>query len=92
MGVGSGYTREYCIKPEMFAPGNRPTSAALDSIHTYVIIFHIFLMLWVLIRIALSNYAIMMGRISSRSNRKAMDRNWSNQKANPALKTKTGNK
>ena len=26
------------------------------------------------------------------SNRKAMNRNWSNQKANPALKTKTGNK
>ena len=24
------------------------------------------------------------------SNRKAMNRNWSNQKANPALKTKTG--
>ena len=29
---------------------------------------------------------------STRSNRKAMNRNWSNQKANPALKTKTGNK
>ena len=28
----------------------------------------------------------------NRSNRKAMNRNWSNQKANPALKTKTGNK
>ena len=27
-----------------------------------------------------------------RSNRKAMNRNWSNQKANPALKTKAGNK
>ena len=26
------------------------------------------------------------------SNRKAMNRNWSNQKANPALKTKTGTK
>ena len=26
------------------------------------------------------------------SKRKAMNRNWSNQKANPALKTKTGNK
>ena len=26
------------------------------------------------------------------SNRKAMYRNWRNQKANPALKTKTGNK
>ena len=25
-------------------------------------------------------------------NRKAMNRNWSNQKANPTLKTKTGNK
>ena len=26
------------------------------------------------------------------SNREAMNRNWSNQNANPALKTKTGNK
>ena len=29
---------------------------------------------------------------NNRSNRKAMNRNWSNQKANPALKIKTGNK
>ena len=28
----------------------------------------------------------------TKSNRKAMNRNWSNQKANPALKTKTGHK
>ena len=28
----------------------------------------------------------------NQSNRKAMNRNWCNQKANPALKTKTGNK
>ena len=28
----------------------------------------------------------------NKSNRKAMNKNWSNQKANPALKTKTGNK
>ena len=27
-----------------------------------------------------------------KSNRKAMNRNWSNQKANPVLKTKVGNK
>ena len=27
-----------------------------------------------------------------KSNRKAMNRNWNNQKANPALKTKAGNK
>ena len=27
-----------------------------------------------------------------KSKRKAMNRNWRNQKANPALKTKTGNK
>ena len=27
---------------------------------------------------------------SHKSNRKAMNRNWSNQKANPTLKTKTG--
>ena len=31
-------------------------------------------------------------KIEEKSNRKAMNRNWSNQKANPALKTKTGNK
>ena len=31
-------------------------------------------------------------RAYSLSNRKAMNRNWSNQKTNPALKTKTGNK
>ena len=30
--------------------------------------------------------------ISDESNRTAMNRNWSNQKANPALKTKAGNK
>ena len=29
---------------------------------------------------------------TNESNRKAMDRNRSNQKANPAVKTKTGNK
>ena len=29
---------------------------------------------------------------ANKSNRKAMNRNWSNQKANPALKTKAGNK
>ena len=29
--------------------------------------------------------------INCKSNRKAMNRNWSNQKANPALKTKAGN-
>ena len=28
----------------------------------------------------------------TKSNRKAMNRNWNNQKANPALKTKAGNK
>ena len=30
--------------------------------------------------------------IAIKSNRKTMNRNWSNQKANPALKTKAGNK
>ena len=30
--------------------------------------------------------------VAKKSNRKAMNRNWSNQKANPALKTKAGNK
>ena len=29
---------------------------------------------------------------NNKSNRKAMNRNWGNQNANPALKTKTGNK
>ena len=36
------------------------------------------------------NRLVMIKR--SKSNRKAMNRNWSKQKANPALKTKTGNK
>ena len=31
-------------------------------------------------------------RKQNKSNRKAMNRDWSNQKANPALKTKAGNK
>ena len=35
---------------------------------------------------------ILLGMSSCESNRKAMYRNLSNQKANPALKTKTGNK
>ena len=30
--------------------------------------------------------------LKKKSNRKAMNRNWGNQKANPALKTKTGKK
>ena len=30
--------------------------------------------------------------LHEKSNRKAMNRNWSNQKANPALKTNMGNK
>ena len=30
--------------------------------------------------------------LTDKINRKAMHRNWSNQKANPALKTKAGNK
>ena len=33
-------------------------------------------------------YGLALGK----SNRKAMNRNWSTQKANPALKTKAGNK
>ena len=35
---------------------------------------------------------VCMFRGHGKSNRKAMIRNWCNQKANPALKTKTGNK
>ena len=30
--------------------------------------------------------------LDNKSNRKAINRNWSNQKVNPTLKTKTGNK
>ena len=37
-------------------------------------------------------YYIIYKYIRHNSNRKAMNRNWSNQKANPALKTKAGNK
>ena len=32
------------------------------------------------------------GNLVYKRNRKAMNRNWSNQKANPTLKTKSGNK
>ena len=35
---------------------------------------------------------LVLNPIMVESNRKAMNRNWSNQKANPTLKTKTGNK
>ena len=40
------------------------------------------------------NYTLIYDYFSVRdgSNSKAMNRNWSNQKANPALKTKAGNK
>ena len=38
------------------------------------------------------NRLILMNKgLKGKSNRKAMNRNWSNQKANPALKTKAGN-
>ena len=36
--------------------------------------------------------SVVSTKIIEESNRKAMNRNWSNQKANPALKTKEGNK
>ena len=42
-----------------------------------------------------SNNAVMCnpsGTILGKSKRKAMNRNWYNQKANPALNTKAGNK
>ena len=38
------------------------------------------------------NYHKLLEELSTQGNRKAMNRNWSNQKVNPALKTKTGNK
>ena len=37
------------------------------------------------------NIVLSFDQLLVESNRKAMNRNWSNQKANPALKTKTGN-
>ena len=50
-------------------------------------------------KITLNQFWWLNGHISEsklvlvrKSNRKAMNRNWSNQKANPALKTKVGNK
>ena len=46
-----------------------------------------------LVNLFISNFvAKMLLTAFSKSNRKAMNRNWSNQKANPALKTKVGNK
>ena len=39
--------------------------------------------------IASSQILVSLNNIVDKSNRKAMNRNWSNQKANPALKTKT---
>ena len=56
------------------------------SIYLNMFLFHLvtipskFITLW------------LINRYLCKSNRKAMNRNWSNQKANPALKTKTGNK
>ena len=38
------------------------------------------------------SFLLAVGSSKPKSNRKAMNRNWSNQKANPALKTKAGNK
>ena len=48
-------------------------------------IFHI-------VDISMNCYSHNTNLLPPKSNRKAMNRNWSNQKANPALKTKTGNK
>ena len=38
------------------------------------------------------SFSELISLVGEESNRKAMNRNWSNQKANPALKAKTGNK
>ena len=46
-------------------------------------------MTWTPLHVILSPMQIQRDK---KSNRKAMNRNWSNQKANPALKNKTGNK
>ena len=44
-----------------------------------------------IINFTMNRFDLLKVRIHG-SYRKAMNRNWSNQKANPALKTKTGNK
>ena len=46
--------------------------------------------LWVQLNLA-GTKSVLIGS-NRKNNRKAMDRNWSNQKASPALKTKAGNK
>ena len=43
-------------------------------------------------RTSIKLYSQNTNLLPPKSNRKAMNRNWSNQKANPALKTKAGNK
>ena len=41
---------------------------------------------------SMTHFDVLKSISVSESNRKTMNRNWSNQKANPALKTKAGNK
>ena len=53
---------------------------------------HVLLMNFIQLSQQSSFTIILHRRRLSKSNRKAMNRNWSNQKANPALKTKAGNK
>ena len=49
---------------------------------------------WKILKISIFTMIVDVSKriFEDESNRKAMNRNWSNQKANPALKTKAGNK
>ena len=47
---------------------------------------------WVFQWTGLFGVFLQTGWFGGKSNRKSINKNWSNQKANPALKTKTGNK
>ena len=47
---------------------------------------------WYSLDIMRQTACLVLNPIMVESNKKAMNRNWSNQKANPTLKTKTGNK
>ena len=57
-----------------------------------VLIFHIFSFLSRAFAAMAKSYTSQSYMNGNRSKRKAMNRNWSNQKANPALNTKAGNK
>ena len=61
--------------------------------HYFIVHFDVFIQLYSVIKHAHWTFIQTMAEKSAeKSNRKAMNRNWSNQKANPAHKTKAGNK